>query len=87
MCCYNHHLVYSEILFLSPAVLIASLSAGCGGGVAFGLGGWCEGEESLSPLRRREEPSSQLADEGGGASFSSPSEPFTDLQNHVSNCA
>lgn len=61
------------------AVLIASLSAGCGGGVAFGLGGWCEGEESLSPLRRREEPSSQLADEGGGASFSSPSEPFTDL--------
>ncbi len=81
------HLVYSEILYLSPAVLIASLSVGCRVGVAFGLGVWCEGEESMSPLRRREGPSSQLTDEVGGASFSSPSEPFTDLKNHVSNCA
>lgn len=61
------------------AVLIASLSAGCRVGVAFGLGVWCEGEESMSPLRSREGPSSQLTDEVGGASFSSPSEPFTDL--------
>lgn len=61
------------------AVLLSSLPAGCGGGVAFGLGVWCEGEESLSPLRRGEGLSSLLADEVGGASFSSPSEPFTAL--------
>lgn len=35
-------------------------------------------------MRRGEGLNSLLADEVGGASFSSPSEPFIDLQNHVS---
>lgn len=35
-------------------------------------------------MRRGEGLNSLLADEVGGASFSSPSEPFTALQNHVS---
>lgn len=59
----------------SPAALFTSLLVG----VAFGLGVWCAGEETASPLTRWEGLNSLLADEVGGASVSGPPMALTGL--------